>query len=71
MFSDKLSPRTLADDARLQSEPRRIGELMPAVLAHYGIEMDPDQAEPDSAIVVFLPTIGDFAIGASELLAAR
>jgi hypothetical protein len=61
MFSDELRPGASTDNGRLQGEPRRIGEFMPAILARYGIE--PSEAESDSPTIVFVPTIVDFAIG--------
>ena len=67
MFSDELTLGMSADNARSLGEPRRIGELMPAVLARYRTEMDPDRAESDSATVLIIAPM----IGVSELLAAR
>jgi hypothetical protein len=67
MFSDELTLGMSADNARSLGEPRRIGELMSAVLARYRIEMVPDRAESDSATVLIIAPM----IGVSELLAAR
>jgi hypothetical protein len=68
MFYDEIEP--LRDEDRLDG-PRRIGELMPAVLARHGIEIDRNQRRSGSPIVVFVPTTADFAIGVSELMAAQ
>jgi hypothetical protein len=51
--------------------PRRIGELLPEVLARYGIESDQDERRADSAAVVFVPMSGDFATGILEFALAR
>jgi hypothetical protein len=50
--------------------PRRIGEVLPAVLAQYGIEIDHEERRSDSAMVVFVPVIGDFVMGIPELTSA-
>jgi hypothetical protein len=42
---------------------RRIGELMPAVLARYGIETDREQRQSESVTIAFVPMAVDFAIG--------
>ncbi len=68
MFYEETKP--LRDEDRLNG-PRRIGELMPAVLARYGIENDRDQRRSGSPTVVFVPMTADFAIGVSELMAAQ
>ena len=68
MLYEETNP--LRDEDRLDG-PRRIGELMPAVLARHGIEIDRDQRRSASPTVVFVPMTADFAIGASDLMAAQ
>jgi hypothetical protein len=68
MLNDKT--KSFPEDER-DHGPKRIGEVMPAVLARYGIEFDRERRQSESTRVVFVPITGDFALGGLEPLAAR
>jgi hypothetical protein len=58
-----------ADEANSSEGPRRIGELMPAVLARYGIRPEHASKAGRTTTVVLIQPVGDVATGMSEFLA--
>jgi hypothetical protein len=58
-----------ADEASSSNGPRRIGELMPGVLARYGIRLERAGKVTPATTVVLVQPISDVATGMSEFLA--
>jgi hypothetical protein len=58
-----------ADEASSSNGPRRIGELMPGVLARYGIRHEHASKAGRATALVLVQPVSDVATGMSESLA--
>jgi hypothetical protein len=58
-----------ADESSSSDGPRRIGELMPAVLAQYGIRPEHAGKAGRATTVVLVQPVSDIVTGISEFLA--